>query len=149
MQLQLVSTIVIIHSQDKFLLVQRALDDDIFPGKWQSAGGKIEFGETLEAAAAREIKEETGIEITDNLQFVMSYSWQKSPQDPWRLGIVLLVDMPMAQSEKVVVDAELADYGWYSLEEAANLETIGKGKLDGTYAQLEKAHSIIAQRAST
>ncbi len=36
-------------------------------GQWSQPGGKVEFGERLEAAAIREIREETGIAI-DGLQ---------------------------------------------------------------------------------
>ncbi len=44
---------------DKILLVKRGQN----PGKglWSLPGGKIEFGETAKAAAAREVLEETGI----------------------------------------------------------------------------------------
>lgn len=144
MNLQLVSTIVIVHCQDKFLLVRRDPEDDIFPNKWQSAGGKVEPGETIEAAARRELAEETSLEIKEDLQFVMSYVWQKSPGDPSRLGIILLVDLPKKiESITVTLDPELCDYGWFTLEEAAKLDTIGKDSPTGTFAQIKKAQSIL------
>lgn len=34
-----------------------------FKGHWSIPGGKIEFGEPLEMALAREIREETGVEV--------------------------------------------------------------------------------------
>ncbi len=34
-------------------------------GTWTMPGGKLEFGETFEEGAKREVKEETGIEIKD------------------------------------------------------------------------------------
>lgn len=45
------------------LLVQRAATDDFEPGKWALPGGKIEQGEEPIIAAARELKEETNIEL--------------------------------------------------------------------------------------
>jgi len=51
---------VVIHS-GKVLLVQRGQPPA--EGLWAIPGGSVELGETLQAAAEREIKEETGIVI--------------------------------------------------------------------------------------
>lgn len=44
----------------QFLLIQRNTEPYI--GKWGLVGGRWEFGETLEAAVTREVKEETGLD---------------------------------------------------------------------------------------
>jgi 8-oxo-dGTP diphosphatase len=51
----------VVKKDDRFLLVRRSQD----PGKglWAIPGGSVELGETLQQAAEREIKEETGITI--------------------------------------------------------------------------------------
>jgi 8-oxo-dGTP diphosphatase len=49
---------VVIH-EDRTLLVRRANPPDA--GLWGFPGGKIEFGETVHAAAIRELLEETGV----------------------------------------------------------------------------------------
>lgn len=51
----------IVFKGDKVLMVKRANP----PAKnmWSIPGGRVELGETLQAAAEREIKEETGINI--------------------------------------------------------------------------------------
>jgi 8-oxo-dGTP diphosphatase len=49
---------VVIH-EDRALLVRRANPPDA--GLWGFPGGKIEFGETVQAAAVRELLEETGV----------------------------------------------------------------------------------------
>ena len=43
-----------------------------YSGYWELAGGRLEFGETLESAARRELYEETGIKATKML-FVRAY----------------------------------------------------------------------------
>ncbi len=52
----------IIAHEGRILLVQRP-DDAAMGGLWEFPGGKIEPGETPEAALAREIREELGVAI--------------------------------------------------------------------------------------
>ena len=78
--LQVISVILVIRCQSKFLLVQRSEIDDIFPGFWQNMGGKIEVGETVEKAIAREMMEEVGLELESTPVFLHSYSWKKDDE---------------------------------------------------------------------
>ncbi len=52
----------IIREQGKFLICQRAKDDEL-PMLWEFPGGKLEEGETLEQCIVREIMEELSLEI--------------------------------------------------------------------------------------
>ena len=58
---------VLTKNNGKYLLAREMLESGI--DKWIVPGGKVEFGESLEDAALREIKEETGLNI-DNLEFL-------------------------------------------------------------------------------
>ena len=54
-----VSTLIVVHTPDlRVLLIERA----DAPGYWQSVTGSQEPGESLAATAARELREETGID---------------------------------------------------------------------------------------
>ena len=54
------------NDQGQILLLLRGENNKTNKGLWQLPEGKIEFGEQPEAALRREIKEETGIEITSS-----------------------------------------------------------------------------------
>ena len=67
-----VSTLIVVHTLDlRVLLIERA---DV-PGYWQSVTGSQEPGETLAATAARELREETGI---DAARYGGVRDWQMS-----------------------------------------------------------------------
>ena len=58
-----VGTAMIITKDDKVLLMKRKGPHG--QGTWSTPGGHLDFGETLEGCAAREAKEEVGIEVVD------------------------------------------------------------------------------------
>jgi 8-oxo-dGTP diphosphatase len=58
-----VGTAMIITKDNKVLLMKRKGPHGT--GTWSTPGGHLDFGETLEACAAREAREEVGVEIVD------------------------------------------------------------------------------------
>lgn len=54
-----VAVLAVTRRGDRLLLVQRRNPPDA--GKWGFPGGRVEWGETLGTAAARELREETGV----------------------------------------------------------------------------------------
>lgn len=70
----IISVSVLCHAGDQALLIKRGKPP--YEGYWSLPGGKVELGETLQEAAARELLEETGltgdlkgpVEIFDSIQ---------------------------------------------------------------------------------
>lgn len=52
---------MVFNDRDEILLIRRGKPPHY--GRWMIPGGSLEWGESLEAAATREVREETGIEI--------------------------------------------------------------------------------------
>ncbi|MFH1506166.1 MAG: NUDIX domain-containing protein [archaeon] len=62
----------VVNSKDQLLVEKRATHRAYFPGYYDvSVGGQVEAGESYEAAAQRELKEEVGIK--GKLHFIASY----------------------------------------------------------------------------
>ncbi|HZD22807.1 MAG TPA: NUDIX hydrolase [Acidimicrobiia bacterium] len=53
--------VVVIDDKGRLLLIQRGHEPQ--KGLWAIPGGKVEFGETMKAAARREVIEETGLDV--------------------------------------------------------------------------------------
>jgi len=67
---------VIVAIGDKIVLIRRKNP----PEGWAVPGGFIDYGETAEAAAIREIREETGLEISDLELFEVRSDPKRDPR---------------------------------------------------------------------
>ena len=58
-------TLCFVFYEDEVLLIKRAANRRIFPNKINGLGGHVERDEDVYSSAAREIREEAGIEVQD------------------------------------------------------------------------------------
>lgn len=65
MKILLVSAVALIDADGRILLAQRP-EGKTLAGLWEFPGGKVELGETPEAALIRELREELGIETKES-----------------------------------------------------------------------------------
>jgi NAD+ diphosphatase len=99
--------IVLVRKGDRFLLGRKR---EWPPGRYSLVAGFVDFGESLEECVRREVREETGVEVTE-IRYVGSQSWPFPSQlmagfvAEWRSG------------EIDVSGDELEDARWFSREE--------------------------------
>lgn len=96
----------------RFLLVRRGRP----PAKdlWAFPGGSVDFGETLAEAAARELREETGLAATGIRFQAMFELIDDGTQGDTRHHYVLIVHRAEATGEPVAAD-DAADAGWFDI----------------------------------
>jgi molecular chaperone GrpE (heat shock protein) len=94
-------------------------DNGKWAKKWIIPGGKMDFGESIEEAIKREVKEETGLEIeVKKIGEVKSIVKPKEFHDK-NTHFVMIDCISEAKSDKVKLDKrEIADYKWVKPEEA-------------------------------
>jgi mutator protein MutT len=99
----------LIVNDDKILLVQQRKDAAL--GLWSYPGGRVEEGETLEQAVAREVQEELGAEIPDLKAFrVYKIVTSQGPLEIY--SYTGKISGPI-----ILKEDELLAYNWFSIEE--------------------------------
>jgi len=109
---------VIVILDKTILLVQRK--NEPFAGSWAIPGGKQNFGESLRAAAAREVFEETGISIRITEQFPQVFEFLPTEVTPQHFVIIDFLGEYISGELRCADDA--LDAGWFSPEQAENLD---------------------------
>ena len=86
--IQLISAVALIDSDGRVLLAERP-EGKIFAGYWEFPGGKIETGETPEAALVRELDEELSVDTKDSCLAPLGFV--SHPYDTHHMVLLLYV----------------------------------------------------------
>ncbi len=97
------------------LLVRRANPPDA--GKWGFPGGKVEFGETLEMAAQRELFEETGIRARADRILTTLEAFSRDQAERLQFHYVMVAVLCEWQEGEAVAGDDALEAAWYSAEE--------------------------------
>ena len=98
----------------EILLVQRG--NEPYKGKWALPGGFLEEDETLEQGAIRELKEETGVDLTlDDLIQMKAYS--QPDRDPRTRVISVVFGASVPAGTNVVANDDAADARWFAIDD--------------------------------
>ncbi len=97
----------IIVYNSKALIIQRSYGEVSGSGSWEFAGGKLEFGEDLEAGLKREIMEEVGLKVkVERLLYASTFQTKENRQT------VILNYLCHSFSDQVILSEEHEKYIW-------------------------------------
>ena len=118
------------------------------PGRMSVLAGFVEAGESAEAAVAREVREEVGIEVRD-------VTYVASQPHPFPSSLMLGYTARLAGDPRLVIDAdEIVEAGWFTREQVrrtadwgseAGSESAGAGVTPPALRGLPGAMSIARQ----
>lgn len=91
--------------------------------KWVVPGGHIEFGERMEDAVVREIKEETGMEV-NNVQFVHIDEGIFPPEFHQKRHFIYLHFAAFTDNDAVELNDEAQEYAWTTPAQALQMDLV-------------------------
>jgi 8-oxo-dGTP pyrophosphatase MutT (NUDIX family) len=143
---RVVST-AIVHKDGKYLILRRALNKKMFPGRWTLPGGGLTVDDYALApkttpdawyfvvanSLRREVKEETSLDV-DQFNYLFDLAFIR----PDGVPVITLSYWGNWKSGEVKLNNENIDYKWVTLEEAKNYDLI-----EGLLEEMAMADRII------
>ena len=105
----------ILKDNDKYLIVKRNDNDDLYPGAWEFPGGHLEEGELLKDGLKRELQEEIGFKGDFN-PLITHYSDEIKEENGkfiHNLEIDFIINVD-SNSLDIVLSEEHSEYKWVS-----------------------------------
>lgn len=102
------------------------------PGRYSALAGFLEAGESIEQAIVREVREESGVDVT-NLRYFASQSW------PFPNSLMIAFTAEYAGGDIRIDESELADVQWFDIDALPQLPprlSIARALIDSTVAQI-------------
>jgi 8-oxo-dGTP diphosphatase len=107
--------VMLFNAEGKLFLALRGRGASNEAGYWETPGGSVEFGETLEAAVRREIREEYGIEFDIVEQFPAVDHLLPEEGQHW-VATTFLARLPDGQEPRIMEPHKCAAIGWFDLD---------------------------------
>lgn len=116
---------------DTVLLVQKSQDDPHNPGRWELPGGRMNFGEDVDAHLVREVLEETGVTVVPGAP-VHIWQWVMSDINPGSSDEIQVIAVARQCDASVVPDSEtqhedtdfISQHEWVKIDDLRALDLI-------------------------
>jgi len=118
--LQRLNVVAIVKNKGKFLMLRRSIFNKLYQFHWQFPEGGVKFGESVEKALARELKEETGLKLKSaRLLGLKSSKETHFGQDLWHL---IRIYCACKTEGKIKLSRAHDKYEWLSPKEIKKLK---------------------------
>lgn len=105
---------VFIFRGERILAMRRARDSEAAPGAWDALSGRVRSGEQPLAAARREVREESGLEVRLDPRPVASYVAKRNRDD-----MMVIAYRAESESGEVTLSHEHDEFAWMTVDEFA------------------------------
>ncbi len=115
----LVGAGAVVHRRGRVLLVRR--NNPPNQGRWALPGGLVELGETVQGAAAREILEETGLEVKIEALLDVQTDIHKDLGSKLEYHYILVDYLARPVGGRLRLNSESSDSGWFTSAQTKRL----------------------------
>lgn len=102
-----VSAIIVREKNNKVFIARRKENKEFSPGLWETVGGRVEKGESIEEALKREVTEELNVSIK-KFEYFRDYEYYD------RIFKTFIVEL---EKEPAPNEPDFEEWGWFSKEE--------------------------------
>lgn len=106
---------IVFNEKGEVFLSKRSQNCKNERGCWEFPGGSVEFGEKLEDAVKREIREEYGIEVEIIKQFPAEDHLIPAEKQHW-VATTFLTKIEPGEIPKIMEPDKCDEIGWFSLD---------------------------------
>lgn len=107
--------VFIVNDEGKVFLTKRSKHATNEWGTWEIPGGKVHFGETLQNAAKREVKEEYGVDIEITEQFPAQNHLIPEEKQHW-VPTTFLCKIIGNKKPRIMEPDRCDEIGWFSFD---------------------------------
>ena len=126
----------------RLLLIRRAATERAFPGLWEVPGGGAELTDaTLLDTVVREVAEETGLRVTEIVEFLEYLDFRGGTGRGWRKHNFIV---EVEKGDVVTDPAEHDEFGWFEEEEAEKLRATTESMRKSITDAFKRAREIQA-----
>lgn len=126
----LIHVSAVIVSEDRFLIIKRSSEDSYHQDLWELPGGKVDAGDTLEDAISREVFEETGIQLKNEVTpFIFENHIEKEYKKYLNFLVVLVGFVVNINNIEVQLSEEHDDFRWINFSEIEKFNIDNNSKL--------------------
>ncbi len=133
-----VAATCVIQRDDRALLVRRAMPTGY--GLWSLPGGYVDRGELVEAAAAREVWEETGLRVSIG-ELIGVFSQSQHP-------VVVVAYAATETGGELIAGPECLEVGFFAADELPPLAFPRDETIIREYHAMRQNHSNVSEHAS-